>query len=170
MLTRVNFEIDRIFGLPAHPLFAHAPVVLVPLVAIGAVACAWSRRARQRLGWIVVGIALVTVVSVQLAISSGQALEESVRESRLVDDHAAVSDTLLPLAAVLFVAVTAMVGADHAARRRGSRGRAAVAVFAVATVAAAALSTVWVVRAGHTGATAVWDDPHRPLLVEEADE
>jgi hypothetical protein len=30
-------EITSIFGLPAHPLFVHVPIVLVPLASLGAV-------------------------------------------------------------------------------------------------------------------------------------
>ena len=32
-----QFEIDKLFGIPAHPLIVHIPVVLVPLAAVGAV-------------------------------------------------------------------------------------------------------------------------------------
>ncbi|NBU63651.1 MAG: hypothetical protein EBS29_03990 [Chloroflexia bacterium] len=33
-------EITTVFGLPAHPLFVHAPLVLVPLaVLVGGIIC-----------------------------------------------------------------------------------------------------------------------------------
>lgn len=70
----MELKIDRIIGLPAHPLFAHAPVVLVPLTALLALTCAISRRQRERLGWLAVGLALASLVFVQLAIGSGEAL------------------------------------------------------------------------------------------------
>lgn len=169
----MELELERILGLPAHPLLAHAPVVLVPLATLGGLACAVSRRARRRIGWVVVALAAVAVVSVQLAIGSGEELEESVRRSALVDDHAGVADTLLPVAAAFLAAVTGLVGLDHRRRRRdtpaggadtGEHLRRAVAVLAVATVVSAAASDVWVFRAGHSGARAVWDDPARPML------
>jgi hypothetical protein len=166
----VELEIDRIFGLPAHPLFAHAPVVLVPLTALLALTCAISRRQRERLGWLAVGLALASLVFVQLAIGSGEALEDAVNESPLVEDHAGMADTLLPIAAGLFVAVTAMVVTDRLLlRRRGPDGPRAgarwlVAALAVAAVVSGALATAWAVRAGHSGAKAVWDDPDRPMV------
>ena len=36
--------ISKLFGLPAHPLFVHVPVVLIPLVGLGAIAMACSAR------------------------------------------------------------------------------------------------------------------------------
>ena len=34
-------EIQSLFGLPAHPLIAHAAIVLLPLAAIGTVPTRW---------------------------------------------------------------------------------------------------------------------------------
>lgn len=169
----MELEVERVLGLPAHPLFAHAPVVLLPLATLGALACVVSARWRARIGWLVVALAAVSVVAVQLAIGSGEELAESVAESRLVDDHAGVSDTLLPLAAAFLAAVGGLVGVDHRRRRRaaddagtgrGDRLRTAVAALAVATVVTAGATDVWVFRAGHSGAKAVWDDPAKPML------
>ena len=44
---------DKISGLPAHPLLVHIPVVLVPLAVLGTIVIAVSRKMRDRLGWIV---------------------------------------------------------------------------------------------------------------------
>jgi 4-amino-4-deoxy-L-arabinose transferase-like glycosyltransferase len=173
----VEIKIDSILGLPAHPLFAHGPVVLVPLTAIAAVVCALSRGWRQRLGWLVVGLAFVTVVSVALAIGSGEAFEESVRESELVEDHAGTSDSLLPLTAGLFVAVVALVAVDRAFSRGSEDGnpgssasrRWVIAGLAAATIVTASVSTVWIYRSGHSGAKAVWDDPDQPMLDGDGD-
>jgi hypothetical protein len=125
---------------------------------------------------VVAGLAFVTLVSVQLAIGSGEELEESVPESELVEDHAGTSDSLLPLTAGLFVAVVALVGADRAFRRseddhRGSSTgrRWAIAGLAAATIVTASVSTVWIYRSGHSGAKAVWDDPDQPMLDGDGD-
>jgi hypothetical protein len=109
---------------------------------------------------------------VQLAIGSGETLEESVRESDLVEDHAGMSDALLPLSAGLFVAVLALIGTDRWLARHSEDGdrpsgggrRWAIGGLAVVTIAIASVSTVWIYRIGHSGAKAVWDDPDQPML------
>ncbi len=60
-------EISNLFGLPAHPLIVHAVVVLVPLVALGAVGVVLWRGLRDRVGWLVVAGAATTAVLVPLA-------------------------------------------------------------------------------------------------------
>ena len=73
--------LDSLFGLPAHPFLVHIPVVLIPLGALGAVLMLWPRL-RRALGWWVCGIVVVAGIATQLAISSGQSLEDYVRETR----------------------------------------------------------------------------------------
>ena len=53
LLVLSPHAISKLFGLPAHPLFVHVPVVLIPLVGIGAIAMAFSARVRDRYGWLV---------------------------------------------------------------------------------------------------------------------
>jgi uncharacterized membrane protein len=79
---------DRIFGLPAHPLLVHIPVALIPLSALGAIVIAVSERWRRRIGWVVVGVAGFAAIASQLAVTSGEELEEAVDESELVHRHA----------------------------------------------------------------------------------
>jgi uncharacterized membrane protein len=156
-------EVGRILGLPAHPLLAHVPVVLLPLLSVAGVVCAVWPRARRRAGPVVVLLAVVGLVVVQLTIGSGETLEEDVPESELVEDHAGVADTLLPVAGGFTVAIGALVWLDRAA---GSArwARTALPVLGVLTVALAAATGAQTFRAGHSGAEAVWDDPARPML------
>jgi hypothetical protein len=163
-------EISKLFGLPAHPLIVHIPVVLIPIAAIGAVLMVLSRSWRARIGWLVVAAAGVSLVFVQLAIGSGEALEESVDRSDLVQTHADLGEETLPYVAALFVAVLAFMvvdrwrtrraeGGDPAASpQRGTWGDPLMAVIAVAVLATSVLSGVWIYRAGHSGATSVWSD------------
>jgi uncharacterized membrane protein len=165
-------EISKLFGLPAHPLLVHIPVVLVPLAAIGAVLMVLSRSWRARIGWLVVAAAGVSLVFVQLAIESGEALEESVKKSDLVDTHTHLGEDSLPYVAVFFVAVLAFMVADQWRRRRAEGGEPGatasadrgtwrdplMAVIAVAVLATSVLSGIWIYRAGHSGAESVWRD------------
>jgi uncharacterized membrane protein len=165
-------EISKLFGLPAHPLLVHIPVVLIPIAAIGAVLMVLSRSWRARIGWLVVAAAGVSLVFVQLAIGSGEALEESVKKSDLVDTHTHLGEETLPYVAVFFVAVLAFMVADRWRSRRAREGDPEVtaaadretwrdplmAVIAVAVLATSVLSGIWVYRAGHSGAESVWRD------------
>jgi uncharacterized membrane protein len=71
-------EISKLFGLPAHPLIVHIPVVLLPIAAIGAILMVLSLSWRARIGWLVVIAAGISLLFVQLAIGSGERLQDSV--------------------------------------------------------------------------------------------
>ena len=164
-------EISRLFGLPAHPLLVHVPVVLIPIAAIGAVLTVVSDRWRARIGWLVVAAAGVSLLFVQLAIESGEALDESVRSSDLLKTHEHLGEDSRVYVAVFFVAVLAFIadrrrarngeargGSAAASRRRGTWRDPVTAVAAVAVLATSVLSGVWIYRAGHSGAESVWSD------------
>ncbi len=172
-------EINRLFGLPAHPLLVHIPVVLLPLTAIGAVAVAVSSTWRRRLGWILVVLSGISLVFVQLAIGSGESLQEGVEgtgSERLIHEHSQIAEQLRPFAFLFFVALTAYVGytwwrereaitssdsaaaspAGTATMTRTVARQPIVITLAVLTVVSGAAATVWTVRAGHSGAKATW--------------
>src|SRR6478609_8183815 len=100
-----------LFGLPAHPLLVHLPIVLIPLVAVGAIAMACSRRVRDRIGWIVLALAVVAFGGTYLAVESGEALEESVKESSALRAHTSLADSMQPLAFALLAAVALLMAA-----------------------------------------------------------
>jgi uncharacterized membrane protein len=58
---------DTLFGLPAHPLLVHIPIVLLPLAAIGVIVMlikpAWHRRYR----WIVLAMGIVGALGAAFA-------------------------------------------------------------------------------------------------------
>jgi Flp pilus assembly protein protease CpaA len=104
-------EIGRILGLPAHPLFVHAVVVLVPLCAIGVVLCALWPTARQRLSLTVLVLSVFTAAMVPIVQASGDWLEDQVGRSPLLERHTQLGDGFLPYAIALVIgagAVTAL--------------------------------------------------------------
>jgi uncharacterized membrane protein len=153
--------LDSIFGLPAHPFLVHVPVVLIPLGAIGAVLMLWPRL-RRTLGWWVCGIVVVAGIATQLAISSGQSLEEYVRESDLVREHTRIGENIRPWLLLMFLALLGVMLVDRAMRRRSARpeGRdllqIAAVVLSALSIVFAAVSVYWVYRIGHSGSKAVW--------------
>lgn len=164
---------DTILGLPAHPLIVHAVVVLVPLAAVLVAVAALSPRFRHWARYATPLVALAGLVMVPLATQSGEGLEHSVPHSALVEKHAELADSLLPLMiGVTLVALvqlwldrrTSAVGAvagddDGDGPRRGpSTPRAAGLVVAVVALLVSAGTLVQVGRIGHSGAKAVWSD------------
>lgn len=157
--------LTSIFGLPAHPLLAHVPVVLVPLCAIGAVLMCWPRL-RRSIGWWVCGLLVVTGIATQLAISAGKDLEEYVRESSLVHEHTRMGENIRPWLLLMFLALVGVMLVDRAVRRRSAasvdgadsgRGlRIAGVVLSALAIVFSAMSAYWIYRIGHSGSKAVW--------------
>jgi hypothetical protein len=153
-----------LFGLPAHPLLVHLPVVLLPLVGLGAIAMAFSGRIRDRIGWIVVVLAGVGFVATHLATESGEALEDSVRHTAALQDHISLADTMQPLALLLFGAVLLAMLVHWWTRREPTADRVRTTVprwvpsaVGVLVVAVSIGANVQLVRVGHNGARATWD-------------
>ena len=153
-----------ILGLPAHPLFAHIPVVLIPLAALGAVLMLWPPF-RAKIGWFVVGIVFVAGIATQLTIMSGQNLREYVQETPLVRAHVHLGENIRPWVLLMFLAlVGVMVVAEVSARRtapartRGRRDALRITGLALAglSIVFSAMATYWIYRIGHSGAKAVW--------------
>ncbi len=163
-------ELEKIFGLPAHPLLVHIPVAMIPLCAVGAIVMVVSASWRQRIGWVVVALAGVTVVASQLAASSGEAFEEALDDrSQLIRRHAELGETFVWFAIAFFVALLALMIWDTVQRRRdasgtgetGSKetsGRTVALLLSVVVVITAAGATYRVYQVGHSGAKAVWSE------------
>ena len=155
-------EITTVMGVPAHPLMVHVPVVLVPLATLGIFGMFWPSW-RTRIGWIVVLFAGAALFFTQLAIDSGQALEESVKETKLLNAHTATAEGARLWVFLFFISVLGvMVVVTLLKRRASSAGNegpsnppmvlAAVAIAALLGVAACAV----IYDVGHSGAKASW--------------
>jgi hypothetical protein len=153
--------LTSLFGLPAHALLVHIPVVLIPLGAVGAVLIP-TPRLRRALGWWVCGILVVAGIATQLAISSGQSLEDYVHETQLMRDHAHMGESIRPWLLLMFLALLGVMLVDRAMQRRdarpGSRDPLRIALIALSALSIlfAAISVAWIYRIGHSGSKAVW--------------
>ena len=141
---------DTITGLPIHPLVVHAVIVLVPLSALGAIAVALRARWNRTYGWLVVLGALVATGSAFVAKESGEALASRVG---LPAEHAQIARLMPVFAGLMLVAVAALWWYDRGGDDRRTPLRT---VLAVVTIVTALLALAWAIRAGHSGATAVW--------------
>ena len=166
--TVAGIGISKLFGLPAHPLFVHLPVVLIPLVGIGAIAMAISARARERYGWLVLAVAIVCGISVQLAIGSGELLKHSVPQSAALTRHVHIASSLRPLILALFLIALAIMLIDrrsvgawpftHAGS--SSMGTLTRGALIALTVVVAVGTNVRLFQIGDSGAKATWQRIH----------
>ncbi|MFF4777255.1 DUF2231 domain-containing protein [Microtetraspora fusca] len=144
---------DEMFGLPVHPLLVHAAVVLTPLLGLLSVGYAVLPRFRAKLDWLLVLAALGAPVAVFVAKESGESFERKLFEghpSAAVNAHEAFANPLLLSTGALgVVALLLVFGARRWPKAAGTGLSAASVVLAV-------VAGYYVVRAGHSGATAVW--------------
>lgn len=138
-----------VFGLPLHPLVVHAVVVLLPLGALGMIACVLIAPLRRRYAGLALLVLLAGTASTLVAAASGQVLAEKVGTPAA---HMAWGE-LLPRVAI----PTLVLAAVWYFLQRGKERQAMLAkVLGALTAVASAASVVLTVLVGHSGATAVW--------------
>ncbi|WP_336713286.1 DUF2231 domain-containing protein [Arthrobacter sp. USHLN218] len=154
----------QVNGLPLHVLLVHATVVLVPLASVCTVLSLLWPAARRRLGIVAPLLALAALLLVPVTQQAGQWLAARVDQTRLLDEHHAMAELMLPWAAALFAGATGQwlwFRSRARSRSSGTHGsfpsRALAAVAALAVLAACAGATTTVIRAGESGSRAVWE-------------
>ena len=145
---------ERLFGLPAHPLIVHFPVVAIPAFAIAAflwVVRPWDSK-NASLGLAAFGF--VTAISTILAASSGEALSDLLQSGDTIDRHRELGETLRLIVIVQAVAVSSAV---VIARNESFGAKHPIAlIIRLFAVIASVLAVIWVVRVGHEGASQSW--------------
>jgi uncharacterized membrane protein len=140
-------EIDNAFGLPAHPLFLHVPVVFVPILALAALALAAGRLDNQRIT--IAAFSVLTLIAVFLTAGAGEALraarEDEIKDKATLASHADSGDALIY--AMLFL-TAALLGALFA--QKSVVLRVVIAILAIHAL-------FWVIRTGHLGSELVWN-------------
>jgi hypothetical protein len=165
-------EIGRILGLPAHPLFVHAVVVLVPLCAIGVVLCALWPAARRRLSLTVLVLSIFAAAMVPFVQQSGEWLESQVGRSALLETHTRLGDGFLPYAIALVVGAAAVVALRWMETRTEAKQEANVGSFdgvstrrapvwmvvgvAVIALVTSTLAAYQIYLVGDAGSAAAW--------------
>lgn len=158
-------ELENLFGLPAHPLMVHVPVVLIPLAGVIAIVFAFRTQWLDRFGWGLVALSGVAALGGILAAGSGEGLEDTARNKPGFGDHAEMGEAARNLGLLFFLIVLAVVLVRHFARTKGAdkgalkfaASKAGAMVLAGALVLSAAAATVTITIAGHQGAKLVWE-------------
>ncbi|HWH19282.1 MAG TPA: DUF2231 domain-containing protein [Solirubrobacterales bacterium] len=156
-------------GLPAHPLFVHVPVVLIPVTLVAAIALMVRPDWLGRYGIALSIASIVAMSSVFLTMQAGGALENELHlhgeAARLISEHSQAAHIL----AIVYTAFTALVILAFAARRI-SGGRptglaiadrllsppAMLTALRVLVVVLALVAGFFIFRTGDLGAKAVW--------------
>jgi hypothetical protein len=144
-------------GLPAHALFVHFIVVLVPLIALLEIVCALWRTARRRLVWLVLMLAALTTLLTPITINAGEWLISLRKQpSPILREHAGRGELMIYFCAALLV-VAILLAAMHVLDNRSHELRPAANIaVAVITLAVGISSMVQVYRVGDAGSQSVW--------------
>ncbi len=139
-------------GLPLLPLLVHSAVVLVPLVAIGALVMSYLPSFSRRHGKLILTLALVAQVSVFLAKMSGEAFSEILQKN--VEKHAELGE----IAPFVTLPMVVLIYLRWRMDRAGSSiGNVALRrLTSVALVISSLASLVMIFLVGHSGASSVW--------------
>lgn len=160
---------DNINGIPAHPLFVHIPVVLVPLVAVGVFATMVRPNWYQKYRWLLLIGGTIAVVGTFLAAEAGESLQSALPggQTGLVHDHAEAGERSEILIFLFFLALLAYVLVPWYLNRRASNDSASAGwssgpgwmrpTLMVIVGITAIGATFGVISAGESGAKSVWD-------------
>jgi hypothetical protein len=166
----VGIRITTIYGgLPAHPLFVHVPVVLIPTTVVAAVVFMVKPQWFARYGIALAVVSIVAMSSIFLTMEAGAALRAALhlqgQAAKLISEHSHAAHIL----AIVYVLFTATLIVTFAAMRISGgmpTGLAIVdrplspkSVFTALRVVLVLLSVgagYMVFRTGDLGAKAVW--------------
>lgn len=156
-------------GLPAHPLFVHVPVVLIPVTLVAAIALMARPEWLGRYGIALSIASVIAMSSVFLTMQAGAALSSALdlhgEAAQLISEHSQAAHIL----AIVYTAFTALVILTFAALRI-SGGRptglaiadrllsppAMLTTLRVLVVVLALIAGFFTFRTGDLGAKAVW--------------
>ena len=156
-------------GLPAHPLFVHVPVVLIPVTILAAIICMVRTEWFLSYGIALSVVSIGAMSSIFLTMQAGGALESELhltgRAAQLISQHSQAAHYL----AYLYIVFTALVIVTFAAQRisgglptglvvvdRALSPRPVFQVLRILLVLLALGAAVMVFRVGDLGAKAVW--------------
>lgn len=156
---------EKLFGIPAHPLMVHLPVVLLPLCGLLALLLAVRPSLVRHYGIPFAVLTGVAFVGTFLATESGEGLEDILGEkSAAIERHAEWGDRTRLIALVFFLLAVVFVAVARRSQRAAVerfavlRHRLAIPVIAALLCVSAVATTVSVIYTGHTGAKSAWED------------
>lgn len=164
VLAATSIPPVKVFGLPLHALVVHAAVVLVPLVAVGAIVMAFSSRFSRRFGVLIVLVSYGALGATVLAGHTGEQLQAAL--SIAVGKHGTMGQSAKYIVFVFVVVLTILCYLDWRIGRPGKPKKRGTIdyIVAVLTGIAALVSIYWIIDVGHSGAKLVWSSIASHLL------
>ncbi|MGI9616287.1 MAG: DUF2231 domain-containing protein [Acidimicrobiales bacterium] len=153
-------------GLPAHPLFIHAPVMLVPLTTLLTLVFVVRPMWRRRAWYALPGAAALCIGTTQLAIMSGEAFDEIAGDAIDTSTHETLALWTRAFLVLFFVASLVLAVLDRRLATGSGPGWAGsgVLIMVAVTTILSILASVWMFRTGDEGARLVWDGVLTGLL------
>jgi uncharacterized membrane protein len=156
-------------GLPAHPLFVHLPVILIPTTIVAAIVFVVKPEWLSRYGIALALVSIVAMSSIFLTMQAGAALRRELNlqgeAAKLISEHSQAAHIL----AIVYVVFTAVLILTFAAQRiSGGRptglgivdqplsSKSLFGALRVVLVLVAIVSGYMTFRTGDLGAKAVW--------------
>jgi uncharacterized membrane protein len=157
-------------GLPAHPLFVHVPVVLIPTTIVAAIVFVIKPPWLTRYGIALALASIVAMSSVFLAMQAGAALRGALNlqgeAAKLISEHSQAAHIL----AIVYVLFTATLIVTFAAQRISGgmptglgivdsllSRRPILTALRVMLVVLSVIAGYMCFRTGDLGAKAVWE-------------
>ena len=157
-------------GLPAHPLFVHVPVVLIPSTVVAAVVFVFKREWLARYGIALAVVSIVAMSSIFVTMQAGAALRGELnlqgQAAKLISEHSQAAHIL----AIVYVVFTAALIVTFAAQRISGGMPTGLAIvdnllsrrwmltgLRVVLVLVSIGAGYMVFRTGDLGAKAVWE-------------
>jgi hypothetical protein len=156
-------------GLPAHPLFVHVPVILIPVTVLGTLVCIARPTTFDRYGVLLCAVSIIAMSSTFLAMQAGGALSHALNlqgeAAQLISQHSQAAK-ILAVGFTLMTAILILTFASHRIRGGMPTGIGIADDLLGSTLLSQLLKVVLVVlalfcafyifRVGDLGARAVW--------------
>jgi uncharacterized membrane protein len=156
-------------GLPAHPLFVHVPVILIPTTIVAAIIFVFKPEWLLRYGIALALVSIVAMSSVFITMQAGAALRGELnlqgQAATLISEHSQAAHIL----AIVYVLFTAVLIVTFAAQRISGgmptglgivdgllSSRSMLTALRVALVVVSIGAGYMTFRTGDLGAKAVW--------------
>jgi uncharacterized membrane protein len=145
-------------GLPAHVLFVHFLVVLVPLTALLDIVCAlWPAVRRGHIVWLTLILAVITTVLTPITAHAGEWLYGQRRNpSPILQQHADWGGWMIYFSVALLIVAVALAWLHVAERRSGKPSTTANVIIAIVALAVGISSMFQLYRTGDSGSQSVW--------------